>query len=271
MSGWSPASVLRWLFDPEHGASSRLLPRWIFLRALGLIYYSAFFSLLPQIRGLIGPPGILPAGEYLEALAERFGHAAYWYAPTVLWLSSGPHMLTGICWAGMIASVLLVLNLWPRGMLAICFVCFLSFVSAAQDFSAYQSDGMLLEAGFISRFLAPAGFRPGWGEESKPSRASLFLLVWECFRIYFESGVAKIMGGDPQWRNFTALDEYYQNGPLPTWIGWYLQHWPHWFHAATALGTLVLELGLVWMMFLPRRLRNLCFLIVTPWQIGIIL
>lgn len=271
MSGWSPASALRWLFDPEHGASGRLLPRWIFLRALGLIYYSAFFSLLPQIRGLIGPQGILPAGEYLRALAERFGHAAYWYAPTVLWFSSGAHVLTGICWAGMIASVLLVLNLWPRGMLAICLVCFLSFVTAAQDFSAYQSDGMLLEAGFISLFFAPAGFRPGWGEESRPSRASLFLLVWECFRIYFESGVAKIMGGDPQWRNFTALDEYYQNGPLPTWIGWYMQHLPHWFHAATAMATLALELGLAWMMFLPRRLRILCFLIITPWQIGIIL
>src|SRR5207249_9238502 len=80
MSGWSPASALRWLFDPEHGASGRLIPRWIFLRALGLIYYSAFFSLLPQIRGLIGPHGILPAGEYLRALAERFGHTAYWYA-----------------------------------------------------------------------------------------------------------------------------------------------------------------------------------------------
>jgi hypothetical protein len=181
------------------------------------------------------------------------------------------HMLTGICWAGMTASVLLVLNLWPRGMLAICFVCFLSFVSAAQDFSAYQSDGMLLEAGFISLFFAPAGFRPGWGEESRPSRATLFLLVWECFRIYFESGVAKIVGGDPQWRNFTALDEYYQNGPLPTWIGWHMQHLPHWFHAATAFGTLALELGLVWLTFLPRRLRILCFLIITPWQIGIIL
>jgi hypothetical protein len=268
---WTPASVLGWLFGSEHGASGRLHPRWIFLRALGLIYYSAFFSLVFQIRGLIGPHGILPAGEYLQALAERFGHASYWYAPTLLWLSSGSHMVTGICWAGMIASALLVLNIWPRGMLMICFVCFLSFVSAAQDFSAYQSDGMLLEAGFIALFFAPAGFRPGWGEESRPSRASLFLLVWEGFRIYFESGVAKIMGGDPQWRNFTALDEYYQNGPLPTWIGWYMQHWPHWFHAATAFGTLALELGLVWMMFLPRRLRILCFLIVTPWQIGIIL
>src|SRR6266436_767180 len=227
MSGWSPASALRWLFDSEHGTSGRLLPWWVFLRALGLIYYSAFFSLLPQIRGLIGPHGILPAGEYLQALAERFGHAGYWYAPTLLWLSSGTHMLSGICWAGMIASVLLVLNLWPRGMLAICFVCFLSFVSAAQDFSAYQSDGMLLEAGFISLFFAPPGVRPGLALTHPASRASHFLLLWEWFRIYFESGMAKVLSGDPQWRNFTAMDEYYQNGPLPTWIGWYAEHLPH--------------------------------------------
>ena len=271
MNDWSPASILRRLFDSKQGASDRLLPRWIFLRALGLIYYSAFFSLAFQIRGLIGPHGILPAGEYLQALAERFGHAGYWYAPTLLWISSNSRMLTGICWVGMIASLLLVLNFWPRGMLGVCFVCFLSFVSGAQDFSAYQSDGMLLEAGFIAMYFAPAGFRPGWGEASPPSRASLFLLIWEGFRIYFESGVAKIMGGDPQWRNFTALDEYYQNGPLPTWIGWYMQHLPHWFHAATAFVTLALELGLAWMMFLPRRFRILCFLIVTIWQIGIIL
>src|SRR6266446_6979042 len=101
MKEWVPASALRWLFDSERAASSRLLPRWIFLRALGLIYYSAFFSLLPQIRGLIGPHGILPAGEYLQALVERFGHAGYWYAPTLFWFSSSAHMLTGICWAGM--------------------------------------------------------------------------------------------------------------------------------------------------------------------------
>src|SRR2546430_11775037 len=214
MSGWSPASALRWLFDPEHGASVRLIPRCIFLRALGLIFYSAFFSLLPQIRGLIGPHGILPAGEYLQALADRFAHAAYWYAPTLLWFSSNGHMLTGICWAGMIASVLLVLNFWPRGILAICLVCFLSFVSAAQDFSAYQSDGMLLEAGFISLFFAPAGFRPWGGGESRPTHASLFLLVWECFRIYFESGGAKIMGGEPQWGDFTALDGEYPERAL---------------------------------------------------------
>src|SRR5437762_6112742 len=101
-------------------------------------------------------------------------------------------MLIALCIVGMIASLVLVLNIWPRGMLVICFFCFLSFVSAAQDFSGYQSDGMLLEAGFISIFFAPSGFRPRWGEHSPPSRASLFLLQWEWFRIYFESGLVKM-------------------------------------------------------------------------------
>src|SRR5258705_9068674 len=205
MSGWSPASVLRSLFDPDRAASGRLLPRWIFLRALGLIYYSAFFSLTFQIRGLMGPHGILPAGQYLQALAERFGHEGYWYAPTLLWISGGPHMLAGICWAGMIASALLILNFWPRGMLAICFVCFLSFIGAAQDFSSYQSDGMLLEAGFLSLFFAPRGVRPGLGAAHPPSPASLFLLRWEGVRIYFESGGVELLSGDVQWRGPTPM------------------------------------------------------------------
>jgi len=268
---WAPASAVRWLLDSEHGASDRLIPRWLFVRWLGLIYFSAFFSLLFQIRGLIGPEGILPASDYLQAVAHSLGHARFWYAPSLLWFSSGSPMLAALCWVGMVASLLLALNVWPRGTLAACFVCFLSFVSAAGDFSGYQSDGMLLEAGFIALFFAPPGFRPGLGAARPPSRASLFLLLWEWFRIYFESGVVKIVSGEPQWRQMTAMDEYYQNGPLPTWIGWYVQHLPHWFHASTVYATLALELGLVWMLFLPRRWRILCFFIVTPWQIGIIL
>jgi hypothetical protein len=271
MTDAKPASVIRWLLYPACGDSGRLIPRWIFLRALGLIYFSAFFSLIFPIRGLIGPAGILPAGEYLRAVAEAAGRARFWYAPTLFWVSSGSHMLMAVCWIGIVASILVVVNVWPRGALFVCFVCFLSFVSAAGEFSGYQSDGMLLEAGFISLFFAPHGLRPGFGAMHPPIRASVFLLLWEWFRIYFESGIAKITSGDPEWRHFTAMDEYYQNGPLPTWIGWYVQHFPHGFHAATAFGTLAVEWVLVWMLFLPRRLRIVFFFIVTPWQIGIIL
>ena len=274
MSGFmdlTPGSVVRWLFGTEQGAHDRLLARWIVLRGLGLIYFSAFFSLVFQIKGLIGPDGILPANEYLRQIAQALGSVRYWFAPTLLWISSGPHMLMALCWVGMAASILVVLNIWPRLSLAVCFICFLSFVAAAGDFSGYQSDGMLLEAGFIALFFAPPGIRPGLGASHPPSRASLFLLKWEWFRIYFESGVAKLASGDPEWRHLTAMDEYYQNGPLPTWIGWYAQHLPHRFHVFTAAATLVLELGLVWMMFMPRRWRIVCFFIATFWQIGVIL
>lgn len=264
---WSLLS--RW-FDPQSGVREARLARWIFLRALAAIYFSAFYSLLFQIKGLIGPHGIEPASLYLRAIEQNFRAMAWWHAPSLFWISASSVAMIFVTWLGIVASTLAFANVWPRLSLLVCFVCFLSFVSTAGDFSSYQSDGMLLEAGFISLFFAPSGMWPGLGVNS-PSRASLWLLRWEWFRIYFESGIVKELSGDPQWRNFTAMDEYYQNSPLPTWIGWYVQHLPHWFHAATAVMTLVMEFVLVLMVFFPRRVRLICFFIVTPWEVGVIL
>jgi hypothetical protein len=266
-----PRNPIPWLFDSQAGPRHGLLPRWIFLRALAAIYFSAFFSLLFQIEGLIGPRGILPAEQYLAQVRSGVGTLRFWYAPTIFWLSSGSDTMMAVVWVGLMASVAAFLNAWPRLSFLVCFVCFLSFVTAADVFSSYQSDGMLLEAGFLALFFAPRGLWPGWGSGSPPARASLFLLLWEWFRIYFESGIVKLLSGDVEWRNFTAMDEYYQNGPLPTWIGWYTEHLPHWFHAVTVAATLGMELAVVWMMFLPRRVRVICFFIVTPWEIGVIL
>ncbi|HEV2352541.1 MAG TPA: lipase maturation factor family protein [Terriglobia bacterium] len=268
----APLSLLRRLFGPgSRSGSGHLWPRWLFMRALGLIFFSAFYSFIFQIRGLIGPDGLLPAGRYLDTVWQYMGAKGFWYAPTLLWLGSGPRALMLLSWAGLVASILLVLNLWPRGMTAVGIACYLSLIAAAQDFSSYQSDGMLLAAAFVCLFFAPPGLRPGLGEDHPPSWASHFLLQWLWFQIYFESGFVKLASHDQEWRHLTALDHYYENGPLPNWIGWYVQQLPHWFHAGAALYTLVTELGLVWMLFLPRRYRILCFLIVTPFQISIIL
>ncbi len=269
---FSPKSVLGWLLGPEPpDAPGHLWPRWLFLRALGVIYFSVFYSLLFQIQGMVGPEGILPAGRYLQAVAGHFGLERYWFAPTLLWFSSGSAALNLLCWAGLAASVLLIFNFWPRGANVICWVLFLSFIAVAQDFADFQSDGMLLAAGFLCLFFTPSGVRPGLGEKDPPSRANTFLLLWLWFRIYFESGVVKLASHDPEWRHLTAMDQYYQNGPLPTWIGWYAQQLPHQIQAGLTLFTLVAELGLCWMFFMPRRVRTLCFFILTPFQIGIIL
>jgi hypothetical protein len=50
-----------------------------------------------------------------------------------------------------------------------------------------------------------------------------------------------------------------------------VQHLPHWFQAATVGATLLMELVLVWMAWLPRRFRVVLFFIVTLWQAGVIL
>ncbi|HXX20405.1 MAG TPA: lipase maturation factor family protein [Candidatus Acidoferrum sp.] len=274
MESWLETAV-KWLLGPEIGSEKspgHLWPRWFFLRASGLIYFSAFYSLLFQIKGLLGPTGILPAEDYLQAVAGSPYHAwRFWFAPSLFWFGASDRTLMLVMWAGLIASILIVFNIWPRAALFVSFLCFLSFVSTARDFSGYQSDGMLLEAGFISLFFAPPGLFPGLGRAHPASRASLYMLRWEWFRIYFESGIAKIASGDQSWRHFTAMDDYYQNAPLPTWIGWYVGHLPHWFHASAVFYTLAVELVLVFLLFLPRRFRIACFWIVAPFQISIIL
>jgi hypothetical protein len=57
-----PWILARW-FGPATDGPGHLWPRWLWLRALGLIFFSAFYALAFQIRGLIGPRGILPAGD----------------------------------------------------------------------------------------------------------------------------------------------------------------------------------------------------------------
>src|SRR5215469_726106 len=175
-------AIPRRLFGPDAGPPGRLAARWLFLRAIGLIYFSAFYSLIYQIRGLIGPNGILPAHDYLMEVARALGASRFWFAPTLYWISSRDRFLLRVCIVGIVASLLLFLNIAPRGMLVVCFVAFLSFTAAAQDFASYQSDGMLLEAGFISLFFPPPGWRPRWGASHPPSRASRYMLIWLMFR-----------------------------------------------------------------------------------------
>jgi hypothetical protein len=235
------------------------------------MFGSAFYSLIFQVHGLIGERGILPAAAYLRAITRAMpGPSRYWIAPTVFWLSANDRALTIVVWLGLAAAVLLTVNVWPRLTVAVCTVAFLSCVAALQDFASYQSDGMLLQAGVASLLLAPRGLRPGLGADSPPSRAAIWLLRWEWFAIYFESGLVKLMSGDVQWRTLTAMDHYYEDSPLPAWPGWYVQQLPHVFHAGAVLLTFTLELLGPWVLFAPRRARLAAAGVVTGFQATII-
>src|SRR5580698_9732392 len=120
--------AVNWLLGPEQITEKRpghLWPRWIFLRVLGLIYFSAFYSLLFQIDGLIGPQGILPAKDYLAAVAQSLPEVnRFWFAPTLFWFSASSHMLMAITWLGLLAATCAFLDICPRLSLFVCFLCF---------------------------------------------------------------------------------------------------------------------------------------------------
>ena len=110
----SAGNLILWLFDSREGIQGRLLPRWIFLRALAAIYFSAFYSLLFQIKGLIGPEGIFPAQDYLAAVARAISSTNAMVRADAVLVGSSSHALMLVTWIGLIASIVAFLNLWPR-------------------------------------------------------------------------------------------------------------------------------------------------------------
>jgi predicted DCC family thiol-disulfide oxidoreductase YuxK len=231
------------LWGPALQAERYALVSWLFLRLLGAIYIAAFASLGVQIVGLIGQQGILPVGDYLSAAHRAFGNSAYRALPTLFWVNSGDVALIAGTVVGASLGLLVFVDRWTRTALAGLFVLYLSYVYAGQDFMSFQWDTLLLEAGFLAIFL-PGG-----------SRIIVWLFRWLVFRYLFLAGVVKLLSGDPTWHTLTALEYHFWTQPLPTPLAWYASQLPPWLLIGGTAATLAIELGSVFLIFLPRRLR----------------
>jgi uncharacterized membrane protein YphA (DoxX/SURF4 family) len=250
---------------------SYVLTRWLFLRLLGLTYLFAFASLWPQIPGLIGRNGILPAADFLQAVQSSAGSRGPWLLPTLGWLNASDGFLLALCGAGMFLSLLLIVGLAPVPALALLWVCYLSLVNIGQDFLSFQWDILLLETGFLAIFFAPMRLLPGLAREAPPSRLVLWLLRLLLFRLMFFSGVVKLRGGDPTWRGLTALGFHYETQPLPTPIAWYAHRLPSSFHTFSTALVFVVELVVPFLIFAPRKLRFCGALLLAGLQLLIML
>src|SRR5437867_5111228 len=239
--------------------------RDVFLRLLGVIFLAAFLSLLVQVRVLFGRDGLLPAGAYLDAVRAR-GMLA---VPTLFWLDASDRALCGLAIAGAILSFGLILNVAPRWCLVALWALYLSFVNVGQDFLSFQWDNLLLEAAFFTLFVTPRGFRPNRPPEPHP--IGVFLMLWLVFRMNVESGAAKLLTGDPTWRNLTAMVSYYETAPLPTWVGWYAHQAPVWAQRVSAGYTLLVELVLAPLVWGPARVRRIVFAAIAAMQAMIVL
>ena len=218
------------------------ITEFLFLRALGIIYGFAFGSLSTQILGLMGDHGILHASTTLEAMHQALGRRAYWDAPTLLWLNISDQTMSWCCGLGVFFALLLAVNVLPRLSAALCFVLYLSIASVGQPFTLFQWDALLLETGFLAIF------------------SGIPWLVWVyrflVFRLMFESGIVKLLSGDPNWENLHALRFHFMTQPLPNPLAWYVHHFQPWLLDSLTGWTLVIELVAPFLLFMPRRIRQ---------------
>ena len=234
----------------------------LFARAVALVYLIAFISFGRQVRGLIGENGIQPVTEFLAQVSRQFGSRAVWTVPTVFWWIHTEYGLEMIVWSGaVVAGVAAIGRPHTSGQKAafvLLFLYYLSVVNGGQIFMGYQWDFLLLEVGFLAIFL-------------KPVFARVWLFRWLLFRLVFESGSVKLLSHDLTWRNLTALAVHYETQPLPTPIAWYMYQAPLWFQKASTAFVFVVELGLPFLIFGPRRLKQIAALGIILLQILIIL
>jgi len=229
-----------------------------FLRVLASIYFIAFCSLGVQALGLIGSRGILPFGDFLDAVKQSFGGSGYWREPTLLWLGRSDAALQATWIAGAIAALIAAVGVWQRAALAISLALWLSLCVVGQEFLSFQWDVLLLEAGFLAVFA-----------DTAPAR--IWLFRWLAFRLIFFSGVVKLTSHDPAWRNLTALTYHYETQPLPTPFAWYMAQLPLWFQKFSTVTVFAAELGTPFLFFGPKRVRHIGAWVAIAFQVLILL
>jgi hypothetical protein len=189
--------------------------------------------------------------------------------PTLFWFGSSDLALQLACAAGVGCAVLLVGNVAAIPALIALWALYLSLSTVGRDFLAFQWDVLLLEAGLLAMFFAPAQLAPGGGETAPVSATVLVLLWWLLFRLTFQSGLTKLTWGDPVWRDLTALEYHFYTQPLPTWTAWFAHQLPAWLKRLAVLVMYVLEIGFPLLIFGPRGARLVACAGIVVLQLAI--
>ena len=206
-------SLLLWGRDYEPPRYD--LVSFLFLRLFGLIYLSAFVSFGVQAQGLIGSHGILPLAELVDAVGSRVGVGALLPDADGVLVERQRFRHPGrvLGGSGAVAAAGLQSAAAPEPVSALCALS-LAVLWRAGLHDLTSGTRSCWRPGFLALLLSFATV-PG-----------IWLLRWLLFRFMFMSGVVKLLSGDPNWWNLSALSYHFLTQPLPTPLAWYAAHLP---------------------------------------------
>jgi predicted DCC family thiol-disulfide oxidoreductase YuxK len=260
-----------WLIGENLGPRGFRFARRAFVRAIGLVFVLAFVSFGVQAAGLVGSEGVLPATQRWSYLTGQPGNT-FWEYPAIYWVVAPTDAVIWWTWVlGTAAAVLAMVGWVPGPALFVCWALYLSVVNLGGPFFSFQWDALLLESAWIAMLMTPWCWSlNGRAGQRRVSRAVLWLGWWLAFRLYFMSGVAKLLSGDPVWRNATALDYHFWTQPLPTWTAYYAAGLPDFVLSGLTLGMFIIEVIFPFWLFTPRRIRHTAAIGYAGLQVAIL-
>lgn len=235
--------------------------RFLFERALALMYLVAFLVAANQFVPLLGERGLEPVGRFVKAVPFRASPSVFYFAPHDIAFRIA-------AWVGVAISCALLFG-YPlfRGWAASAFawgavwVLYLSFVNIGQTFYGFGWETLLLETGFLTIFAG--------GSETMPSIVVVWLWRWVLFRVMFGAGLIKLRG-DSCWHDLTCLDYYFETQPMPNPLTWYFHWLPAWVHHGGVVFNHIAELIVPFGYFAMQPIASLAGAITIAFQFVLI-
>ena len=235
---------VRILFGPEYW-----LARFLFQRALALVYLIAFLVAFNQFCPLLGERGLLPIPQFLKVRHFKS-------SPSIFHFYYSDRYFKAVSFAGLVLALVALLGLSEAGprwvsiaVWSTMYFLYLSIVNVGQIFYGFGWETMLLEAGCLAILLGSTG--------TAVPLPLIFLLRWMLFRLEFGAGLIK-WRGDPCWRRLTCLEYHHETQPIPNPFSSYFHHLPKSFHRLEVLGNFAAQLVVPWGLFLPQPVAGIC-------------
>jgi hypothetical protein len=213
--------LLEWL---EAGVAPEVV--WgVVPRVVGALYVIAFWSIAPQVLGLIGSRGIAPIAEQLAALRRNDpGLRRFVRLPTLLWLHHGDALLRTLPLLGVACGAYVVIGgVGSSWALLACWALYLSLDGCSLMF---PWDCLLFEAGFLAIFLPEVPRLPVLVATELPLPIVSFAFRLLIIRLMWGFAKLKFIGtkrGDSLYlRGFLAWM------PMCTPLGYRMQRAPAW-------------------------------------------
>ncbi len=247
----------------EFGPSSYTLAIDLFIRFLGAIYIIAYIPFLFQIKPLLGKDGIRPVVSLLKLVKDHYGTKnlkRFYHFPTFFWLNSSDTALLCLMWVGIFLGSILLIGKGSALILFFLYLIHLSLTNAGQDFLSFGWETFLMELTFGAALVVA----------TTPYSVFAWIgLNFLLFRFFVEAGASKLLSGDVNWRNLTALSYHYFTQPLPNTTAWFFHKLPMWFHKLSCLSMFFMEICVPFAIFSTPEIRLVAFWILFALQFGI--